>query len=357
MSTWTDIRHPLSGGVYGLGYDAVSGNGLFEGSSPYQVDYSGLPQYPGFQPIYNPATQGISGNAATELAGIQPDQAGLQAYRNMALRSGPSPWATAATGKSYQDQAFSADTLAKNNASNVATARGALAAHGGLRSGASERLETSGGNNLLDQQRGTAQTGMTNRSQIGINDEQNRVAELGALPGMEIANSNFGLQKENTLNAARETDIQNQMAGQNASNTYNMGLYGNQSSIWAAGQQANATAASGKGGSWICTEAAKQMGHVYSREERTALKLLKEYANEVSPNTTRFYFAECHRLTGEMRQKLSDWKGVYEFIRGVIFQIICGDLEGAYERYREYVRGQISKFWLGCTDPAYTGVN
>jgi hypothetical protein len=182
-------------------------SGLFP---PDTGDYSGMAKYPGYIPM------------------AMPNQQGLDKYRQEAMRTGPSPWANLMANKSLTEEGFAKDAAAKDAAGRGADARSLLSMRGGLSSGASERIDRGSARNALDMSQQAGQQGIQNRQQIGINDEQNRVSQLGSLPGME----NQGVQ------------VQNQnIAGQNA---FNMNAYKTQMDAWGANKQAQATQNSGK---------------------------------------------------------------------------------------------------------------
>jgi hypothetical protein len=84
-----------------------------------------------------------------------------------------------------------------------------------------------------------AQQGMVNRSKIDVQDESNRINQLGALPGLENQAIAPDLDKQKTILNARQSDIQ--MRNNLVMNKYNQDMQ-----AWAAAQQANATANSGK---------------------------------------------------------------------------------------------------------------
>lgn len=204
----------------------------------FSIDYASQPKTPGFNPVYDPSSMAMLPGYEDY---IKKNSQGYNAFRAMALRNGPSNWANlAVTQQDMQGQDQRNKAIQATN-SATAGAQDQLAMRGGLTSGARERTVEAGANNLTGSEQGIdRQTGL-NKLQIGMNDEQNRMSELGQLPGME---SNRAGQWE----GVRSNDNANMMTENQAKNTYNQTLYGQQMSAWAAGQQANATAHSGKGG-------------------------------------------------------------------------------------------------------------
>lgn len=149
----------------------------------------------------------------------------LDQLRTETLSGAPSRW-------SQLQQQSQGDDLANSQAGQIASAQNGLAAQGGLRSGAGERLAQSG-----------MRQGMMGRqamqSNLANQDEQNRQTNLRALPGMELqqAGYNDGVNKYNIEGA------KNEMLQRRAfdSNSYNEAMKG-----WASIKTAAATPSSGK---------------------------------------------------------------------------------------------------------------
>lgn len=200
-----------------------------------------LPSQPGFNPIFNPATQNIAGTAQNLLAGDNLDTTGLNAFQSQALSQGPSQWAQQA-GQQQNLLAMNAkDQGAQTVAGQGAAARASLASRGGLSSGAAERTAQGGANNYLSMMQGVNQQNTNNQMQIGMNDQQNKLSMMSQLPGMQQAAANFGLQKTQTQLGAQSTDIANQMQGAQAQNQWNQSMYNTNMSGYGAAQTANAT--------------------------------------------------------------------------------------------------------------------
>lgn len=222
----------------GVGGNIIDPFGIWDSSqSGYNAgDMSGMPQAPGFVQAYDPATMSL-----TDYLQGKYDSSGLDAYKQQAMRTGPSAWANMAT----QDQAALANQSLEHGASqnNAQTAQAVdnLAARGGLSSGARERAGQEGAKNFMAMSQDTARQKNLNTMQIGMNDEQNRIQQLSALPGMEQ-------QQAQMWEGAKQQDVANTMNANNAANAYNQNLYNQQMSAWGAGKQADATAAAGKHG-------------------------------------------------------------------------------------------------------------
>ncbi len=296
-------------------------------------------------PMLNPALPNYMGSAPATppmpaypayVPGPSLDRSGLNAFRGSAMRQGASPWADMATAKSYVDQAGSQDSLRHTAMSDTATAQGNLAMRGGLRSGAAERVQTGGNRDAMNGQVELAKTGMSNRAQIGINDEQNRVTQLGMLPGMDLQASGFG-QKES-----------------NNQNEYNLGQYNNLATTIAAGRTADATARAG-GGSFLCDKVSTLHDDKgWGLEDARALLKFRRYAIRRNHPGVLFYLRQGDQLVKRMDKGKHDWLETLKFVRSIISTVERGDLDVALTWYAATVFSYMDKYWPECQDPAYT---
>ena len=202
--------------------------------APVTVGDSGIP-YPTMAPIFN------MGSLQSQLNAIPVNMQGANAYAAQALRTGPSAWANLANIQNAEQLETQKEQAEAQGAGQTASVENQIASSGGLSSGARERAAESGANSVLDMQQGLQKQGNENSLQIGINDEQNRISQLGALPGIENEAIQPLFQKADILTNAQAQ--QNQ-----AANTWNMNLYNTQMGAWGAQQSANAIADSGKKG-------------------------------------------------------------------------------------------------------------
>lgn len=216
--------------------------GAVQGSTPGGgapgIDMGGQPGYPGYNPVYDKNKQAMLPGYEKKLAD---NSAGYNKFAGEATRTGPSSWAGLAN---QQQDALGAAAMEKGAAGAAGANKGAmnaLASQGGLSSGARERVAEAGAKNLTtNAQDVTRQTGL-NKLQIGVNDEQNRMNSLAALPGMEQ-------NRTNAWEGVAKGDVGNEMMNSNNMNNYNMDAYKAQMAAWAAGKQAQATQNSGPGG-------------------------------------------------------------------------------------------------------------
>lgn len=192
--------------------------------------------YPTFNPSFNMGTQSDVAN----LQQISPQYSqGFNALRSQALNQGPSTWLNMSQ---MQNQMKMEDALNKGHQSVAAATAGgenALAAGGGLSSGARERLQEQGGVNTMNMDQGVQRTGMEQNLGLESQDQSNRVSQLNNL----VSDENT---KQGQWNQAFQSDVTNQQHNVDQQNQFNMNQYNTQMQAWGAQQQANATANSGK---------------------------------------------------------------------------------------------------------------
>lgn len=215
---------------------------------PTGLDGTAAPQTPGYNPIYDPLSMSITPELQQQLQGINLNTEGLDAFRQQALRKGPSSWAQLAQQDQLAQASNAREQGAKQTNAQTAQADDNLAATGGLSSGARERTAQEGAKNYMAMSQDLTRQSNLNDMQIGMNDEQNRIQQLGMLPGMEVQSLQPELQKASMWEGAKANDVSNQMQALQSTNDWNKYLYGQQMSGWAAQQQGYATEHSGKKG-------------------------------------------------------------------------------------------------------------
>lgn len=204
----------------------------------------------------------------SRLAGINLNTQGLEAIRNRALGTGPSAWAQLMLEKQGIEQGTRLDELMKQSNAAQAAARSALASHGGLSSGARERLATKGMRDELMGRQAAGRAGQTERLGILTQDEQDRLNLLKGLPSMEVqalepqfqktniwatlANSEAGRQQDLSLaNRAYSTDVEKNnidrlFADTQGYNKFQQDKWAKQMEAWGADMQAKAQEQAGK---------------------------------------------------------------------------------------------------------------
>lgn len=212
--------------------------GLWGPKDQAPVDWmSGMPGTPTYQSSYDPSMALLPKFEAYQKANDQ----GYDAFKSMALRRGKSDWASLADTQQDMQAQDQLNKAVQSGNANTANAESQLSMQGGLSSGARERAAEAGGLATTAAEQGINRTAGQNKLQISMNDEQNRMSELGQLPGMEST-------RAGQWEGVNQVDQANQIGAGKEKNQFLQNLYNQQMTAWAAGKQAQATAASGGGG-------------------------------------------------------------------------------------------------------------
>ena len=178
------------------------------------------------------------------------DLSGVDAMKDRATQVGPSAWANMATEQQRREESGLMDNAARQQMGAEANARAQLGMKGGLRSGAAERLASSGANNLALAGQGVRQQGALERGNIGIQDEMQKMDLLKQLPGAQLGAAQYGSAVDTTNIANKmgvgQYNINNQIRDLEGRNAQNQFLYGEEMKTKGANATANAIASSGK---------------------------------------------------------------------------------------------------------------
>jgi hypothetical protein len=233
----------MAGGLPGMliggsaGGGGVLGNALYHPNNPYFVDPGPRPDYQGYTGIRDPNTGLLQQSGLNAQVGATGP--GYQAFQDRALAApGTSAWEQMALGKQQLEQQQAAQQAMQSGQARAAEARGGIARRGGLTSGAQERVAKSSMRDILGAKQTVAQGGQQARADIGLNAENQRLAALSQLPGMES-------QRQNQQIGVQEFNIQNALAQKQAEEQAKQQEYQQKMAAYAAAQQANAIAASG----------------------------------------------------------------------------------------------------------------
>lgn len=224
----------ISGGLYShLNADGSVSN-KDQAPAAAADPYAGMPAVPDY-------TRGYDPNTMSMLPGYEAEQransSGMNAMRSLATSGGATPWANLAQEENQANLNAQLDRGAQTVAGQKNQADASMAMQGGLSEGARERNSESAGKNFTSMTQGGNQTASLNNLNIQKQDEANKLGMLGSLTSAE-QNQVAGYEQ------ARGADVSHQI-GENANYmNYLMNKYGIQGNIWAAGKQADATAAS-----------------------------------------------------------------------------------------------------------------
>lgn len=248
----------------------------------------------------------------------------FQELQAEALRPGESKWTALARQKQALGQRGEEDAAAANAAGQAAQGISSLQRTGGSTAGSRERMVTALGKTAMAQQEDIANRGASNSLQLSMNDQQNKLSNLGTVSGINM-----------------------QEAGN--INEYNKYEYGIEAGKYGGKLMAQATRDAGSGGSWLCTEAS----HALSKEDIRALSKLRRYAMRKDKAKTQFYIYDCERLVKNMKISCVDWSENTKFVRVVAELAKAGDMQKAYEIYVDVVRSLIDKYWPECNNSVY----
>lgn len=183
-----------------------------------------MAKYPGFQDVWSP-DMAMGPELQQKMDAIQLDKRGINKFRDEALRSGPSAWQSLAMKNQDLSDLTARERGAKEVAGTAATARGQLAMRGGIRSGARERIARQGQRDYLAMSQDTNRQSDANKLQIQMNDETNRIQQLGMLPGMEVQSLQPDFQKLTMWGQGKQFDTTNQMGNKKGKNDYEQKKY------------------------------------------------------------------------------------------------------------------------------------
>lgn len=155
-----------------------------------------------------PTYVGIESLGSRAEAGPYDTTFGIDRMKTMVdTASQDSPWVKMALEKQALDQQNAAQSAFTDAIKSGAQARAGLAARGGLRGGAGERLSRSSFRDAMLNMQDVNRLGMTQRQDIGLQGEGMRLDMLKQLPGAELASAGYrtGVDQFNIGN--RITDL------------------------------------------------------------------------------------------------------------------------------------------------------
>lgn len=325
-------------------------------AAPYTSPYAGQPMGPTnsmpIAPTYNPTwNSGMaeSPQIAGMLDAVPYNTQPLTNMENYASNPNASPWAQNATLESYLQQKQGQDALKGANAGGVAQTDSTLAMNGGLSSGARERASETGQASLMSGEQGLASTGQTNRTQIGINDAQNKLQAQEALPGEETQAYQAELEPIQMYGQAYGQDVANYMNSMQGQNQYNNQLYQTQGQMYGANQTANATQNAPTPSCWLITRMAKE-GLKIPNDEAELLTRFKWYFAKYDPKYALFYINKCGQLVKEMDRVEFKWKGLYWFNDALMSMLRAGELDCACRLFIATVTDLCEWYWPHCKE-------
>lgn len=208
--------------------------------------YPDQPMRPKYKASYDPLSMSLYDKTKGDLDAIRPDMGGLEAFRAQAMRSGPSAWAGLQRGRIGLEAAGAKDRGLRESGARAADASSRLAMRGGVTSGARERIAKQGLRDALDMSRSIEHDKGVNLLQTDINDEQNRIQQLGMLGSVQNQYLQPQFEKAKLTGQAHQFDIGQTVGEGQRANDFAMDKYKTSMGAWAANKQAKATEESGK---------------------------------------------------------------------------------------------------------------
>lgn len=203
----------------------VRSSGMYD---PYHVFGKDQVDTAGEMPSNYPSYIGMDPQQTGQAGAL--DKTAMNAYTNNAMRSGPSAGTNWALQNNAAQSKLGLDQTNKMAGGQAATAQSNLAMRGGLSGGANERVQQNATNNALDLSQKTQANSSNNARGILMEDENNRMGQLGGANSMAQGAAQQGL----ATNQAQSNELANR-------NKYNLGMYQTQMAGWGAGKTADAT--------------------------------------------------------------------------------------------------------------------
>ncbi len=297
---------------------------------------------------------------------VNADPTGLNKIKEQAYNQGPSAWAQLMNQQQSTNQGTAMDASAKQNSGANAMAMSGLASRGGLSGGSAERLAMNSQKNNAFNQNSILRQGLTDKQNIGLQDQTQKASLLKSIPGMDMDVANLKMQNnafQNNINQyntsmQEKSDQYNStaaMTDQQNKNSFNQNTYDQQMKDYAAGKQSDADKyAADHQSSWLCTEANKTM-HFYGPQKKALADFLRS-SLKLDRETVRFYLTRCQTLVERMKEKQANWVANAVFVLQIIDLTQKGKLEEAYDYYCDHTIRMIDEYWPECQDQSYSRI-
>jgi len=174
------------------------------------------------------------------------DRTALNKFQDFATSDGPSTWADLQQQMNQEKTMGAYDNAARSSNAGAAQARSAMAGHGGLRSGAMERIARGSASDLLASKQNIGRDDRIASLGISSQDESNKLNALAQLPGMQVQAMQPALQKADMWSRMRVADRDFRGKAMQGQNEFNQFIYGEKMKGSAAARAATAEENSGK---------------------------------------------------------------------------------------------------------------
>lgn len=233
------------GGAVDIGkklFDPLNITGLNSPNTPGTPAFNqAAPTRPAWESQIDPATGLLKGPLNMAWDQNQPDQRGIDAFRDRALSTGPSAWQDEALKQEGLQEQGLKNSASQQAASSDAQARSSLASKMGLSPAAQQRLAMQNSRDKMNSLQNVGFQGANQRANIGLQDEQMKNQFLQQLPQQDLAQNAQKIQ-------LGEWNVGNALNEQNAKRAADLSTYNSQMQDWAAQKSGDAMRQSGSGG-------------------------------------------------------------------------------------------------------------
>jgi hypothetical protein len=284
------------------------------------------------------------------------DTRGLDQFRNEALREAgqDSTFAKMALEKQGLEQQKMRDRGAATMNAQMAGQFDNLAAQGGLGGGSRERMAKSGLRDLMRGNQDIGMAGLQGTNQIRMADEQNRINQLGQLPGMELQKSEFDRSQEGDRLRLQEANIRNALAERAGKRSDDMDAWKTNQQTWASNKQADIMSRANQGGGsgcFITTAVCEASGLPDNCDELETLRWFRD--NVMSQDEAMSAdVAEYYEIAPKIVEAIAAEQDKQEILTALKQSYICpavelvkqGEHSLAYEIYKDMVLTLKQKF-------------
>jgi hypothetical protein len=283
---------------------------------------------------------------------VNPNTDALNKYSQTALRDAgtQSDWAKSMLQKQGVEQAGALDQANQANANGLLQMQSQLAQSGGLSGASRERMAKQAFRQGLLSQQNVLRQGQSDRANIGLNDEQNRMQQLGLLQGMNNQQADAQFKNQQAAQSVNQFNIGNAFSDVNAHRLFDAKNYENAQNAWAAGKSADAQKqaanSGGGGGTWICTK----VNEASPLDEAThfGLQALRKFTKKTNPLAYRFYIKHCRDFVDSLDVDWAKWKPWVEHIASLCNE---GKCDQALAEYMMAGDELLAAFWPDCKHP------
>lgn len=181
---------------------------------------------------------------------VNADTGALDMFRKTAQREAGelSPYAKFQMDKLGLDKAANLDNVGKTSAQSLLSAQSQLAQSGGLSGAARERMALNTSRDAAMGKQGVLRNSQLDQLNLQSSDEQNRMAGLKDLQGMNNTQADISFKNQQMQNDNSKYNLTNLLSENTQKRQFDSKQYSDQMAAWGAGKTADAQRASAGGG-------------------------------------------------------------------------------------------------------------